>query len=306
MDPSQATPEEAAAYAARDGFVIGFSEDRNKRCRKTMEDSHAFLHSYGGVSGQGFFAVYDGHAGKAAADWCGSNVHATLERLVRENPDADVPELLDRTFVQTDEQLADRKGLHSGCTAIVAYIRMESSEEGTTLAASEGGAVAGEERPRRMQRILYTANVGDARAVLCRDGRAVRLSYDHKGSDPAEQQRIADAGGFVVNNRVNGILAVTRSLGDTSMKDLIIGNPYTTQTVLTEKDEFLILACDGVWDVCTDSEAVELVKEVQDVQKASERLLQYSLDNHSTDNLSAIVVRFDPAWKPAEVSAVEA
>lgn len=83
------------------------------------------------------------------------------------------------------------------------------------------------------------------------------------------------------------------------MKDLIIGNPYTTQTVLTDKDDFLIIACDGVWDVCTDSEAVELVKDVQDVQKAAERLLQYSLDNHSTDNLSAIVVRFDRSWTPA-------
>lgn len=52
--------------------------------------------------------------------------------------------------------------------------------------------------------------------------------------------------GLFSDRMVPGILAVTRSLGDTSMKDLIIGNPYTAQTILTDKDEFLILACDGV------------------------------------------------------------
>jgi len=54
------------------------------------------------------------------------------------------------------------------------------------------------------KRTLYTANVGDARAVLSRGGRAVRLTYDHKGSDAKEAKRISDAGGFVLNNRVNG------------------------------------------------------------------------------------------------------
>jgi protein phosphatase PTC1 len=54
------------------------------------------------------------------------------------------------------------------------------------------------------RRVLYTANAGDARGVLCRAGKAVRLTYDHKGSDKQEAKRIVDAGGFVLNNRVNG------------------------------------------------------------------------------------------------------
>ena len=97
------------------------------------------------------------------------------------------------------------------------------------------------------QRVLYTANVGDARIVLCRNGKALRLSYDHKGSDENEGKRIAGAGGLILNNRVNGVLAVTRALGDAYMKDLVTGHPYTTETVIQpEMDEFLILACDGV------------------------------------------------------------
>lgn len=97
-----------------------------------------------------------------------------------------------------------------------------------------------------LRRVLYTANVGDARAVLCRGGKAVRLTYDHKGSDKQEAKRIMDAGGFVMNNRVNGVLNVTRSLGDSSMKEFVVGSPYTTETELGSEDEFLIIACDGV------------------------------------------------------------
>ena len=95
--------------------------------------------------------------------------------------------------------------------------------------------------------MLYTANVGDARIILCRGGKALRLSYDHKGSDENEGRRIANAGGLILNNRVNGVLAVTRTLGDTYMKDLVTGHPYTTETVVQpDTDEFIIIACDGV------------------------------------------------------------
>ena len=97
-----------------------------------------------------------------------------------------------------------------------------------------------------VRRVLYCANAGDARGVLCRNGRAVRLTYDHKGTDKQEAKRIMDAGGFVMSGRVNGVLAVTRSLGDSSMKEYVVGAPYTTETDLTEEDEFMILACDGV------------------------------------------------------------
>lgn len=100
--------------------------------------------------------------------------------------------------------------------------------------------------PSNTRRVLYSANAGDARGVLCRAGRAVRLTYDHKGSDKQEAKRITDAGGFVMSGRVNGVLAVTRSLGDSSMKEFVVGAPYTTETELCEEDEFVILACDGV------------------------------------------------------------
>ncbi|KAI9003590.1 phosphatase 2C-like domain-containing protein [Gaertneriomyces semiglobifer] len=268
------------------GFEVGFAEDKNKKYRRTMEVPYLFaraqrchlpaVHSY---CCSGWFAIFDGHAGKAAADWCGENLHQTFANLIQENPHTPVPELMNQAFHITDSQLGDRKG-YSGCTAVVAFIRTE-------------------ERPHdeeKKGRVLYTANVGDARAVLCRDGQAVRLSYDHKGSDPAEAKRVIDTGGFMMNNRVNGVLAVTRSLGDVSMKEWIIGSPYTTETVLTERDSFLILACDGLWDVCTDQTASDLIRDVEDPQKAAEMLLEHALENFSTDNLSVLTVRLDQKY----------
>jgi protein phosphatase PTC1 len=364
-------------------FRVGVSEDRNKRCRRTMEDAHSFVYDYAGIRGQGYFAVFDGHAGKHAAEWCGQNFHEYLLDALLTYPDEPIPELLNKTFLVVDSRLthlAYRSRTHSGCTAVVAFLRMEQdTQQGrkgftneslsarglmegrgedeleaetsgnvpsrrSSMGAGSSGGVGGAASPSHEQslrrkmsgrrirdfvrgltgtskaddsavddddsdggrgvetmdpksetgvrRVLYLANVGDARAVISRGGKAVRLTYDHKGSDSQEAKRITDAGGFVMNNRVNGVLAVTRSLGDASMKEFVVGSPYTTETVLDDEDEFLIVACDGLWDVCEDQDAVDLVRGVEDPQEASKKLLEHALGNYSTDNLSVMVIRF--------------
>jgi protein phosphatase PTC1 len=94
------------------------------------------------------------------------------------------------------------------------------------------------------------------------------------------------------------------------MKEFVVGSPYTTETTLDEDDEFLIVACDGVslwlafnrgladptlpqlWDVTEDQDAVDLIRSTADPQKASKLLLDFAMQNYSTDNLSVMVVRF--------------
>lgn len=323
----------------RSTFRVGVWEDKNKKCRRTMEDTHAFLYNFlqtpapalASISpttkGQkaeepaaddpaslsptappaemmetdnGYFAIFDGHAGTFAADWCGKKLHIILEEIIRKNPNAAIPELLDQTFTSVDAQLEKLPLKNSGCTAVAAVLRWEdripnalSATGSTPIAPATAAAVKAAEdalkndqksgdsgidltkEPSQQsavsvavtisshqsteathaklkttamrQRVLYTANVGDARIILCRNGKALRLSYDHKGSDENEGKRIANAGGLILNNRVNGVLAVTRALGDAYMKDLVTGHPYTTETVIqADADEFIILACDGV------------------------------------------------------------
>jgi protein phosphatase PTC1 len=102
------------------------------------------------------------------------------------------------------------------------------------------------------QRKLYIANCGDSRAVLCHDTKAHRLSQDHKPTLKSEENRILESDGVMIQGRVNGIISLTRSLGDHNMKEWIINDPYYSEMNLTSKDKFLILACDGIWDVMTD------------------------------------------------------
>ncbi|KAH6724342.1 phosphatase 2C-like domain-containing protein [Leptodontidium sp. MPI-SDFR-AT-0119] len=368
----------------RSTFTVGVWEDKNKKCRRTMEDTHAFLYNFLHTpapalgsdapstksksneeliqsestpslvpttssaemmeTDNGYFAIFDGHAGTFAADWCGKKLHIILEETIRKNPNTPIPELLDQTFTIVDAQLEKLPLKNSGCTAVTAVLRWEDripnaqSATGSTAIApataaavqaqneasksdeksgdsgvdmsksppqasastSTAGAANNEATHARLrttasrQRVLYTANVGDARIVLCRNGKALRLSYDHKGSDENEGKRVANAGGLILNNRVNGVLAVTRALGDSYMKDLVTGHPYTTETVIQpDLDEFIILACDGLWDVCSDQEAVDLVRNQQDPVAAAKQLVDHALARFSTDNLSCMIVRFN-------------
>ena len=326
-DPALSVPQGSLNNSAGEShpgphstFRVGVTEDKNKKCRRTMEDTHAYLYNFLSTpapvldiedgsgdksedeknelspmattasqvveTDNGYFAIFDGHAGTFAADWCGKKLHVLLEDLIRQNPNSAIPELLDQTFTSVDQQLQRLPLKNSGCTAICAVLRWEDripnpqSATGSTAIAPVAAAVAKAheasdkssltpliphsiqslpstitpttaipklQESATRQRVLYTANVGDARIVLCRNGKALRLSYDHKGSDENEGRRITNAGGLILNNRVNGVLAVTRALGDAYMKELITGHPYTTETVIQpDIDEFLILACDGV------------------------------------------------------------
>ncbi|KAG8770309.1 Protein phosphatase 2C 1 [Ceratobasidium sp. 428] len=267
------------------GYEIGIAHDRGQR--RTMEDAYSFVVDFAGVRGQGYYAIFDGHAGKHAAEWCGHNFHQKLLSLLSEY-DEPVPDILNRTFHAVDKELSEMAAqgtTHSGCTAVTAFLRLEDSD----------GKPVKEPGPQT-RRVLYTANAGDARGVLCRAGKAVRLTYDHKGSDKQEAKRIVDAGGFVLNNRVNGVLAVTRSLGDSAMKEFVVGSPYTTETELSDEDEFIILACDGLWDVADDQAAVDIVRKSapSSAQDAAKALLDHALASFSMDNVSVLVVRFLP------------
>ncbi|KAL0581877.1 mgpp2cl-1, protein phosphatase 2C-like protein 1 [Marasmius crinis-equi] len=375
-------------------YQVGISED--KGTRRTMEDAHSFVTDFDNIRGQGFFAVFDGHAGKHAAEWCGNHFHEILLNCLRNpsKPNSTIPDILNQSFQEVDAVISrmaeESEGkIHSGCTVVTAFVRIEdenkkqsfldvnspassatpesprsyqsnnlaldgedippnsnhANDKGSngietidddsskgpkqgkkekrmtgsriknalkslssgTLSSpktpksgspdslsrrSSGETVAVRIPPPDAKKVLYCANAGDARGVLCRSGKAVRLTYDHKGSDKQEAKRIVDAGGFVMSGRVNGVLAVTRSLGDSSMKEFVVGAPYTTETELCDDDEFLILACDGLWDVITDQAAVDTIRDIEDAQAASQKLLKYALSHHTTDNVTVVVIRF--------------
>lgn len=274
---------------------IGFAEDMNPRHRRNMEDGHCMIDCFGGMDKMCFFGIYDGHGGRQAVDYVQSALHSRiLDELRKEAPGIWSGSLNDSSIVKkaistaysaVDEELKELGCLQNGTTVI------------TCLVITLGN-----------ERVIFSSNAGDARIVMCREGKEIRLTKDHKPGEEDEIKRIKDAGGFVAYNRVNGILAVARSLGDHAMKEWVIGTPDHSITTSQGSSDFLILACDGLWDVISDKDAVDFVSKCfAEFSKAplspsngpdttmcldaARKLLARSLQLGTRDNVSIMIVR---------------
>ncbi|KAL6979139.1 protein-serine,threonine phosphatase [Sarracenia purpurea var. burkii] len=166
---------------------------------------------------------------------------------------------------------------------------------------------------------IIVANCGDSRAVLCRNGKAVPLSSDHKPDRPDELNRIQAAGGRVIywdGPRIAGVLAMSRAIGDNYLKPFVSCEPEVTVTDRTAEDDCLILASDGLWDVVSNATACGVARmclkgkspaveaesssnscaaaggEIVDkaCSEASMLLTKLALARHSTDNISVVVI----------------
>ncbi|KIY48665.1 hypothetical protein FISHEDRAFT_16389, partial [Fistulina hepatica ATCC 64428] len=219
--------------------------------RITMEDAHTAILALDTAQTRNFFAVYDGHKNGDASAFAGRHLHHRLvleatPRLHEKTANDPWADALRAAFLGTDEDMLadpDLKRSEGGCTAVSALITPEG--------------------------ILYVANAGDSRAVLCSAGKAKDLSTDHKPVNPGESERISASGGWIQNQRLNGDLALSRALGDfryKNKKDLppekqpLTAYPDVTEHRLTEDDEFMIIACDGIWDVLSSQSVVDYVR----------------------------------------------
>jgi len=211
-----------------------------------------------------------------AAVFASKTLHLVLEEVLNQEGGEDVfshPDkvlaVLKKTYLETDARMKPQVPGHHGCTSV------------TCLITGKGE-----------NRHLFTANAGDACAVLCREGKAVNLSEEHKATE-SEVKRIQSAGGFIVNGRVNGQIMITRSLGDHLMKDFIIADPFVSHQKLTDVDTCLIIACDGLWDVVEPQGAIDFIAQYPNAgaDELSKRLLVKALQDGSTDNLSVCVVK---------------
>lgn len=266
-------------------YVVGIASNKNGKYRKKMEDIHTFVENFNNKLDWGYFAIFDGHAGIEASKWCGKNLHDIIEHKINDDNNKDIRLIFNESFEQADKEINNNLNGHSGCTAAVCILRWEQKDS--------------KDQPDNdmidHRRMLYTANVGDSRIVLMRDNTALRLTYDHKASDPMECKRVESIGGLVIKNRVNGMLAVTRSIGDKFFDTLVVSNPFTTKIELTSKDEFMIIACDGLWDVMEDQEACDFIIQndlASDPQTASELLIEHALKLGSADNITVMVISF--------------
>ncbi|WCJ28712.1 protein kinase family protein / protein phosphatase 2C (PP2C) family protein [Euphorbia peplus] len=250
--------------------------------RETMEDMHFLMPNLSGETNVHVFGIFDGHRGAAAAQFSVQALPGILKSSIFTRSPADA---LCEAFVSTDvafrnelESLRKSKGviqkdLHPGCTALAALIVKDK---------------------------LFVANAGDCRAILCRAGCVFHLSKDHVASCIEERERVVDAGGEVkwqVDTwRVGpAALQVTRSIGDDDLKPFVTAEPEITETSLSEEDEFLVMASDGLWDVVSNEEVIRIIRDtVKEAGMCSKRLATEAAERGSKDNITVIVIFLRP------------
>ncbi|KAJ0107054.1 hypothetical protein J7T55_006932 [Diaporthe amygdali] len=232
-----------------------------------------------------FFGVFDGHGGDKVALFTGENIHNIIAKQDTFKA-GNYEQALKDGFLATDRAILNDPKYEeevSGCTACVGLLTDDK---------------------------IY-ANAGDSRSVLGVKGRAKPLSFDHKPQNEGEKARITAAGGFVDFGRVNGNLALSRAIGDFEFKksaelapeqQIVTAYPDVVVHDLSDDDEFLVIACDGIWD-CQSSQAVtEFVRRgiaaKQDLDKICENMMDNCLASNSEtggvgcDNMTMIVIGF--------------
>uniref|UniRef100_A0A8C6V556 Protein phosphatase 1G n=1 Tax=Neogobius melanostomus TaxID=47308 RepID=A0A8C6V556_9GOBI len=193
----------------------------------------------------------------------------------------------------------EEPGSDSGTTAVVALIRGKQ---------------------------LIVANAGDSRCVVSENGKAVDMSYDHKPEDELELARIKNAGGKVtMDGRVNGGLNLSRAIGDHFYKrnktlppedQMISAMPDVKVLTLNEEHDFMVIACDGIWNVLSSQEVVDFVSErikpdqngkTRSLSTIVEELLDHCLapdtsgDGTGCDNMTCMIVTFQS--RPSSVQS---
>eukprot|EP00002_Diphylleia_rotans_P014606 TRINITY_DN2845_c0_g2_i1.p1 TRINITY_DN2845_c0_g2~~TRINITY_DN2845_c0_g2_i1.p1 ORF type:complete len:791 (+),score=104.72 TRINITY_DN2845_c0_g2_i1:91-2463(+) len=264
-------------------FLVGYSETMGRRMN--MEDRIVVIDNFMD-QGWHFTGLFDGHGGVDAAIFAAEQVPQMIQILyAREGYDADPAKILHQAFLDVNEAMCGY--LFCGTTALVSLIINDD---------------------------LYVACAGDSRAVLSRGGEVIRLSKDHKPTEASEKARICSVGGFVKDGRVNGVLSVARSLGDSFLHPVVSSEPYLTVTRLklpgksmpepegsgghsgmAVYDDFLLLGCDGVWDVLSDYEAATIARFANFQQRpdlSAESVRNSAFRLGSADNISVIVISF--------------
>uniref|UniRef100_A0A3Q3GBI5 protein-serine/threonine phosphatase n=1 Tax=Labrus bergylta TaxID=56723 RepID=A0A3Q3GBI5_9LABR len=230
-----------------------------------------------------YFAVFDGHGGPHAADYC----FTFMEKFIRDalEDEDDLEKVLKKAFLDVDAALHTHLNsvLKAGTTATVAMLR-----DGVEL---------------------VVGSVGDSRALLCRKGRATKLTKDHTPDREDEKQRIKKFGGFVTWNslgqaNVNGRLAMTRSIGDFHLKTSgVIAEP-DTRRLSHNSDSFLALTTDGINFLLSDQEICDVIKQCQDPTEAADVITQQASQYGSEDNATIIIIPLGAWGKHKNSSAV--
>ncbi|MBA0627364.1 hypothetical protein Godav_004886 [Gossypium davidsonii] len=304
--------------------------------RATMEDAVTYLTSlihaaYPDLDSMtSFFGVYDGHGGQAVSKFCAKYLHQQV--LQHEAYSAgDIGTSLQKSFLRMDEMMRGQRGWRELAVLGDKIDQVSGLIEGLIWSPRSGEANnhfddwSSEEGPHSdfdgptqgstacvaviRNKQLIVANAGDSRCVISRKGQAYNLSKDHKPELELEKDRILKAGGFIQVGRINGSLNLARAIGDAEFKQnktlpaekqIVTANPDINAVELCDDDEFLVLACDGIWDCMSSQQLVDYVREQLSsetklsaiCERVFDRCLAPTAGGEGCDNMTMILVQF--------------
>ncbi len=296
--------------------------------RRVMEDRSVVEQTLGipGLHGkmltpQSFYGVYDGHGGDEASIFLEQNLHKELRKSLAAKATRlqfAVDNILNGGLFSPEEEntMDSRIGLldlYMKQAFTEAYCETDEKFLKTSYRPEAGSTAT---TALILGNRIYSANVGDSRTILSRGGKLVMASYDHTPQREDEEARIKHAGGFIQGSRVMGELAVSRSFGDMQFKrqirqqngtwnvKLVTCNPEFQAIPLTPDDDFIVLACDGLFDVFSNQEVVDAVREQMDkhgnTELACDEIIKQAIEQRGTrDNVSMLLVVLKP-WKRNE------
>ena len=247
---------------------FAYKEDQNRTFRNYMEDKSRVVQNINGDKNSHLFCLFDGHGGGDVSQFLQNNFYKYFKEILPMlKPEDDLTNL----FKNVDERIKNLNLLNMGSTACIIYI------------TKENGKI-----------VLYSANIGDTRAVLLSDKNYKRLTYDHRATDPNEYNRIIKNGGVVFAGRVYGSLMLSRAFGDWELKNYgVTSTPHVTRVELEAGDKFLVMATDGVWDALEDGDVFEMSKNVSDSKELCNLIINRALNKESMDNISCFVIKLN-------------
>ena len=292
--------------------ILQFGACAMQGWRKRMEDSHITDISKGENGRFNIFGVFDGHGGKEVAQFVSN--HFTENFLKNEKIKTnDVKQAIIDTFLNMDELMLQKEGIEELKTILKKseeedkiFFEKNKIEE-SKLDIYIKTVLNKEENPAvnrgctacvciidSFSKKVFFANAGDSRVILCKNGKAYRMSVDHKPELEFEKNRIQKAQGWIDNNgRINGNLNLSRTLGDFEFKNnkdlkpqeqIITAYPDVVVDKIEEDIDFIVIGCDGIWDCIQDQDICDIIydkiKKGNDINKINlENILGFILKN---------------------------
>lgn len=248
--------------------------DQNYPYKNSNEDFVYSKDSFINHNKKALFTLYDGHGGPEAVEYVVKRFPNLLEKKLCE---------IEFDFDEKSDKIMNAiKNTYNDINKELRFVCSETSGTTASIVFIDNSTI-------------YSSNVGDSKIVLYnyKTNTSKILSEDHKISNVQEKNRISDLGGKIIKGRVNGVLMVTRSLGDHIVSEHgVISEPYTEKIILNKKEDYyLIIASDGIWDVINEDSLNKFGFGNLSCKDIANKLIEESKILGSKDNISTIIIK---------------